>query len=135
MTPAPLLLPLLLLPLLVACGGSSSTASADCAVLLRLDGTTYRQAAFVPLAGPAPAAGMRAETSSCDDTGPQARGTWWPPRPRTTAVVVLDGAEVAEAIGDPAEGDSITVYVATGLSDARRAEVVDAVRVGLAPAG
>lgn len=72
--------------------GDDSQQTADCLVLLRVDGREYAPAGFRKLKRPdLLIPGGRAEVSECDDTGPCVRGPHFSRDPETVRIFRIKG--------------------------------------------
>jgi hypothetical protein len=113
-TPAALLVPAILTVTLQPLGGCAerSVVAADCARIIRHEGTTYVEHGFAD--PPATRAG-HADDAECDDQGPEARGPWFPDDPRQVDVWTFDGHDADEVLGVRQPGGGFRVFVAEGV--------------------
>jgi Family of unknown function (DUF6281) len=101
--------------------GMPGPGPADCDNLVRLQGSIYSGTGHntegVTRLGPA-------NHSNCSDTGPDARGPYFPSNPRQVEVWTLDGVPTSTAIGVQ-YGEHVQVFVPASVT-AKRADQLGA---------
>ena len=117
--------------LLSACAhtGDDGRTAADCAVSVRYEGTVYEEVGFTN--HPAERVGD-ADQSSCDDNGPDPRGSYFADDPPEVEVWSFPGYDAAQVLGVRVSGSDFRVYFAEDLPTAVETAIRDS---GLLDAG
>ena len=92
--------------------------AADCVILLRLGGATFREVAYG--AAREGAALGDAEQSSCDDLGRHARGAFFAEDAPVVVTWEVRGQDPAEVIASIGSDGGLALYVAEDLPDAQQ---------------
>jgi Family of unknown function (DUF6281) len=101
--------------------GAPGSGTADCDNQVRYQGTVYTHRGFS--SQDVARVGM-ADASNCSDTGPDARGPYFPANPRQVEVLAFDGIPTSEAIG-VRYGEPVELYVSEDVTPARADQIVD----------
>ena len=102
---------LLLLMVLTGCGGGGSDVASDCGLALRFEGVVYPEAGFAESASKRVG---EADFASCDDTGDDPQGAYFPDQPRQVEVWSFRGQDTDTVLGTREPNGEFRVFVAEG---------------------
>ncbi len=106
-----LVISLLLLMVPAGCSEAGSDVASDCGLALRFEGVVYPEAGFAKSASKRVG---EADFASCDDTGDDPQGAYFPDDPRQIEVWSFRGQDTDTVLGTREPNGEFRVFVAEG---------------------